>query len=112
MTQTITYLDRAALAREQIPKVIRLMLRLTDRRARELAEALDLSEASLSDRLTGKTRITSDEIAVCADFFAVDAGVFYRDPDSIRRRVLEGATVNEGKGRYKNSPGHPVPAAA
>lgn len=112
MTPDVVYLDRAAQAREQIPKVIRLMLRLTDRRARELANALGLSEASLSDRLTGKTRITSDELAAAALFFGIDAGLFYRDPDTIRSRMLAGATVNGGEGRYNNSAGHAVSAAA
>jgi transcriptional regulator with XRE-family HTH domain len=77
------------------------MLRLSDRRSAELAQAMGWSRASLSDRLTGKTRITSDELAACGAFFGVDPGVFYRDPDSIRRRILAGATVNEDTVGYR-----------
>lgn len=105
MTPEVAYLDRAAAARQSIPRVLRLLLRLSDRRSSELAEAMGWSRASLSDRLTGKTRIPSDELAACAAFFGVDAGVFYRDPDSIRRRILGGATVNEDTVGYINRAG-------
>lgn len=99
MTTDIAYLDRAAEARRSIPRVLRLLLRLSDRRSKELAQALGLSDASLSDRLTGKTRISSDELAAAAMFFDVDPGVFYQDPDTIRQRVLGGASVTGAKGR-------------
>lgn len=107
----LTYLDRAAAARQSIPRVLRLMLRLSDRRSSELAAALGWSRASLSDRLTGKTRITSDELAACAAFFGVDPGVFYRDPDSIRRRIL-GGDLNEPTDRLVKSAGHRRSTAA
>lgn len=107
----LTYLDRAAAARQSIPRVLRLMLRLSDRRSSELAAALGWSRASLSDRLTGKTRITSDELAACAAFFGVDPGVFYRDPDSIRRRIL-GGDLNEPTDRLVKSAGHGRSTAA
>jgi transcriptional regulator with XRE-family HTH domain len=94
VTPDIAYLDRAAQARRTIPRVLRL-LRLSDKRSKELAQALGLSHASLSERLNGKTRISSDELAAAALFFDVDPGIFFRDPDSIRRRILGGATVNE-----------------
>lgn len=49
-----------------------------------------MSEGSLSERLSGKTKITGEQLAVCALFFGVDEGVFYRDPDSFRRRIMGG----------------------
>lgn len=104
VTMELTYIATAAAARKSIPRVLRLMLRLSDRRSAELGEALGWSRASLSDRLTGKTRITSDELAACAAFFGVEPGVFYQDPDTIRRRIL-GADLNSPTDRLVKSAG-------
>ncbi len=94
MTTNVAALERAAEARRNIPKVIRILLAVSDQPARSLGEALGLSEQSISERLTGKTRISSDELAACAVFFRVDEALFYRDPESIRRGIMTGATVN------------------
>jgi len=96
MSAQVTYLTRAAEARKNIPRVIRLLLLLSGRPAKELADALAMSSGRLSERLTGKTRISSDELAVCADFFQVDPGVFYRDPERFREQVM-GSTAPAGE---------------
>lgn len=88
MTPEVIYLERAAEARRNIPKVIRLLLAVTGHPARHLADALGMSETSLSERLNGKTRITGEQLAVCALFFGVEEGTFYRNPDSFRRQIL------------------------
>jgi hypothetical protein len=86
----VTYLQRAAEARRTIPRVIRLLLVLSGHSSKDLAEALAMPTSRLSERLTGKVRISSDELAACALFFDVDAGVFYRDPESFRRTLSAG----------------------
>jgi transcriptional regulator with XRE-family HTH domain len=88
MTPEVAYLERAAEARRTIPEVIRLLLAVSRKPARELAEALGLSEASLSERLNGKTKITGEQLAVAAMFFGVEEGALYRDPDSFRRQIV------------------------
>ena len=90
MTPEVAYLERAAEARRTIPEVIRILLAVNRRPARELADALGMSEGSLSERLSGKTKITGEQLAVCALFFGVEEGVFYRDPDSFRRQIMRG----------------------
>ncbi len=98
MTAEVAYLERAAEARRSIPEIIRLLLAVTQRPARDLAGALGISTGRLSERLTGKVRITSDELAACALFFGVDAGVFYRDPADLRRTILGGVIPRPGAG--------------
>lgn len=105
MTPEVAYLDRAAEVRRTVPEVIRLLLAVSRRPARELADALGLSEGSLSERLSGKTKITSEQVAVCALFFDVDEGAFYRDPDSFRRQIMRGVDRANlpGEGRLLSS---------
>lgn len=105
MSAQVTYLQRAAQARRNVPKMIRLLLVLTGRPANDLAKALVMSSGRLSERLTGKTRISSEELAVCAEFFGVDAGVFYRDPETFRRQIVADATVSGEEGRLLSSEG-------
>lgn len=84
MTAKVAYLNRAAEARRNIPQVIRLLLAVSGRTGKDLAGALGMPTSRLSERLSGKVRISSDELAACALFFGVDAGLFYRDPGSFR----------------------------
>lgn len=102
----MTYIERAAEARRNIPKVIRLLLAVTGRQSKDLAEALGMPGSRLSERLSGKVRISSEELAVCALFFGVDEGLFYRDPDSFRRQIIGGATLNGDTVGYRASAGH------
>ena len=100
MTSNVSFLARAAEARRDIPKVIRLLLAVSGTRAKDLGEALGVSEQSMSERLTGKTRISSEEIAACALFFDVDPGVFYRDPDGFRKQIM-GSRTPAGEPTYR-----------
>lgn len=94
MGENLVYLERAAEARRNVPEVIRILLAVSRRPAKELAQALGMSEGRLSERLNGKTRISSEEIAVCALFFDVEEGVLYRHPDSFRAALTREASVN------------------
>src|SRR4051812_12070708 len=106
MSGNVLYLKRAAEVRQGLPEVIRLLLAVNRKSARSLAGALGISEQSLSDRLNARTRITSEEVAVCALFFGVEEGVLYRDPDSFRRQLTgSAAAIGEPTDRLVNSAG-------
>lgn len=93
--ERVTYLKRAAEARRHVPEVIRLLLAITGRSSKELAQALGISSGRLSERLSGKVRISSEEIAVCALFLGVEEGLLYRDPTSFRAALMgSGPTVH------------------
>lgn len=96
MVETIAYLERAAEARRNVPEMIRILLTITRRSSKELAQALGMSSGRLSERLSGKTRISSDEIAVCAMFLDVEVGLLYKDPNSFRAALKRGSNASEG----------------
>jgi transcriptional regulator with XRE-family HTH domain len=103
VTGKVIYLERAAEARRNIPKVVRLLLAVSQRPARELADALEMPHSRLSERLSGKVRISSDELAAYALFFGVEEGVFYRDPESFRRQIIgDAAPAGEPTDRWIN----------
>jgi transcriptional regulator with XRE-family HTH domain len=100
MVENVAYLERAAEARRNVPEVIRILLAVTGRTSKELARALGMSSGRLSERLSGKTRISSEEVAVCALFFDVEEGLLYRDPKSFRAALTQGAPGTRAIGGY------------
>ena len=78
-------------ARRDVPKVVRMLLAVSGRTARELAEATGMSESKVSERLSGKTRISSDELASWAAFLEVDPGLLYRSPTYLRDALTQGS---------------------
>lgn len=103
MAEQISYLERAAEARRNVPEVIRILLAVTRRPAKDLAQALGMSEGRLSERLHAKTRISSEEIAVCAMFLGVEEGLLYRDPATFREAVTAPRPARYGGGEDKPS---------
>lgn len=71
----------AAEARRVIPKMVRMLLAARAEPAKDLAGAMGMSEASLSDRLRGKTRFTADEVATIAAHFGVPVTTLYQAPE-------------------------------
>lgn len=65
-----------------------MLLAVSGHTAKDLAKATGLSESQVSERLHGKTRITTDELASFAGFLGVDPGLFFRDPASFREQVM------------------------
>lgn len=94
MSVTTTYREVGEEARRNVPKVTRMLLAITGHTARELAQASEMSESKMSERLAGKTRISSDEIAMWAAYMEVDPNLFYLSPDQLRRAIIR--PVNTG----------------
>lgn len=90
MSTTRTTTEWAERARQDVPKVARILLAVTRHTAKDLAQATGLSESQVSERLSGKTRITADELAAFAGFLDVDPGVFFHDPESFREMFRNG----------------------
>lgn len=70
-------------ARRSVPATVRMLLRARGHREMDLARALGLSSGQMSERLSGKTRISSSELAGIARFLGVNPGLLYSTPESL-----------------------------
>ena len=77
------YLDAGDEARQIVPTVLRTLMSAAGISSADIANVLGISKASLSERLSGKTRITADELATLANFFGVDPGIFFKKPEEL-----------------------------
>lgn len=84
------YLEAEARARRNIPRMVRGLLAFRGLDQGDLARALDISASSLSERLSGKTRISAGEVARMASFLGVEPGHLYADPDASLRPTTLG----------------------
>lgn len=96
MSTQVTPLGPAAEARRRVPAVIRILLVLDGRPNKALAAHIGISDTALSDRISGRTRWSADEVAAAADFFGVAVGILYEDPASIRDRLTAAPTGRSG----------------
>ena len=55
----------------------------------EVATAINRSEMTLRNKLTGKTKFTADEIAVLAKLFAVSPNIFFTNEFSYKENNKE-----------------------
>lgn len=77
------HLDAGERARRVLPKTVRVLLEVRGESLAAAAEAIDLSPASFSERMTGKTRMSIDEAAALADFLQVEPGVLFEAPERL-----------------------------
>ena len=67
----------------KVPTMVRVLMAARDKSLNDVAKALGVTKSSASERLTGKTRISADEIEVLAAYFEVDAGIFFKTPEEV-----------------------------
>lgn len=80
--------ERAAEGRHDVPKVARILLAVAGHTARDLAQGTGMSESQVSERLNGKTRISTEELVKWAGFLEVQPGLFFLDPADLREYLL------------------------
>ena len=70
-------------SQDTISAVVRLLLTVRHETQETVAAALGLPRASLSNRLAGRTRWTSDDLDRLADHFGIDPAVLLMSPAEI-----------------------------
>ena len=70
-------------SQDAISAVVRLLLTVRHETQETVAEALGLPRASLSNRLAGRTRWTSDDLDRLAAHFGIDPAVLLMSPAEI-----------------------------
>lgn len=66
--------------RRDVPRVVRILLARDGHSQRDLARYLGISAGRLSEKLSGKTRITVDDLEDWAPFFRCDPADLLADP--------------------------------
>lgn len=79
--------DARSRALSILPTAVRTLMTAHRVPGKDLAEVLHLSASQLSERLSGKTRFSADEVVGIAAYFGVAVGVLFSDPrDSLKTR--------------------------
>lgn len=81
--KTATVTDPAKAMRERIGTNIRLLLLARGKSTQDLWEAMGWSESTCSRRLSGVTKIPSEELAEVATFLRVGPGDLYRPTEEL-----------------------------
>lgn len=76
-------LEAGIQVRQQMGRVVRMVMKARSVTGKELARLLHLSEAAVSDRLAGRIAFRADELKLLAQSLDVEPGVFFSDPESL-----------------------------
>lgn len=92
MTQTVI--------QRNVTQVLRTLLLAYGERQEDVAAALGVTQAAVSNKMAGKTRWSIEDLAILAEHFGVDGpGRFLDDPRSLFAGVM-GGPLSSSEGNY------------
>ncbi len=105
--------ETAASAERNIREVAKLLKRINETKTDVLVDLLDINRSGWFDRCNGRTRFSTAELAMLAEFYAVPVQVFFDGPNSLlavtpqqrNRRATDRAVVSQSHPERRSQDG-------